>query len=308
MQASTAEHPADDIQRAFLGLLLGVHSPLPLALNRFELAAIRRLDSLADSDLNDHALVPRLPAILPRLMTSFRDPATSSRELADLVGRDLVSVSEVMRLANSPFYRRSSEAKTLEQAVLVLGQRGLRQMMANVMLKPVYNSQRGHFSTIAAPLLWEQAEKTAAVNAALARANDETDEFSAYLAGLCSNLGLLIGARVLDGLFDGSETPSSELFREQWLQAARRLTAAVARAWDFPDATQQALAGLQKQSGVRLPAPSQQLYSAERFSQYHGLLSRGRLPGGVDMAFSQMAPAEHFSIAMQTLARFERRD
>lgn len=305
---SAAEHPPGDVQQAFLGLLLGVHSPLPLALNRFEATAIHRLDSLADSNLNDHALVPRLPAILPRLMTSFRDPAISSRDLADLVGRDLVSVSEVMRLANSPFYRRSSEARSLEQAVLVLGQRGLRQMMANVMLKPVYNSQRGHFSTITAPLLWEQAEKTAAVNAALARANHDADEFSAYLAGLSSNLGLLIGARVLDDLFDGSETPSSQLFREHWLHAARTLTARVARAWDFPNATQQALAGLQKQGRGRLPAASQQLYSAERFSQYHGLLSRGRLPGGVDMTALQAAPADHFSVAMQTLARFERRD
>jgi len=296
-----------DVEQAFLGLLLGVHSPLPLALNEFELAAIRRLEAIADSDLNDQALIPRMPAILPRLLTSFRDPATSSRDLAELVGRDLVSVSEVMRLANSPFYRRSSEAKSLEQAVLVLGQRGLRQMVANIMLKPVYNSRRGHFSGIAAPLLWEQAEKAAAINAALAREAGDSDEFSAYLAGLSSNLGLLIGARVLDSLFDGRETPSSELFRAQWLHASRRLTARVARAWDFPDPAREALAYLQSASDALLPACGRRLYSAERFSQYHSLLGRGRLPGSEGTSPRWLAHAEHFSIAMQTLARFDRR-
>ncbi|WP_157718172.1 HDOD domain-containing protein [Halopseudomonas xinjiangensis] len=296
-----------DIEQAFLGLLLGVHSPLPLALNQFELASIRRLESIADSALKDHALIPRVPAILPRLLTSFRDPATSSRDLAELVGRDLVSVSEVMRLANSPFYRRSSDARSLEQAVLVLGQRGLRQMVANIMLKPVYNSRRGHFSSIAAPLLWGQAEKTAAISAALAREEGDPDEFSAYLAGLSSNLGLLIGARVLDSLFDGSETPSSQLFRAQWLQASRRLTARVARAWDFPEPARDALASLQLDADVLLPACGRRLYSAERFSQYHGLLSRGRLPGSEGTSPRRLAHAEHFSIAMQTLARFDRR-
>lgn len=306
--APAADSPGfgKEIEQAFLGLILGVHSPLPLPLNEFEQAALRAMESLADTDLTDHALVPRMPAILPRLLTSFRDPATSSRELAQLIGGDLISVSEVMRLANSPFYRRSSEARTLEQAMLVLGQRGLRQMIANIMLKPVYNSRRGHFSAIAAPLLWEQAEKAAAINAALARDAGEPDEFPAYLAGLSSNLGLLIGARVLDRRFDGLHTPSSLLFREHWLRGARRLTEKIARAWDFPDSTREALTGLLKDPVEQLPPSSLRLYSAERFSQYHGLLSRGRLPGLEGQHALVAARSAHFSVAMQTLARFDR--
>lgn len=298
--------PGEEIEQAFLGLILGVHSPLTLPLNEFEQAALKALDSLADTNLTDHALVPRMPAILPRLLTSFRDPETSSRELAQLIGGDLISVSEVMRLANSPFYRRSSEARTLEQAMLVLGQRGLRQMIANVMLKPVYNSRRGHFSAIAAPLLWAQAEKAAAINAALARDAGETDEFPAYLAGLSSNLGLLIGARVLDARFDGVHTPSSMLFRQNWLGSARRLTSKIARAWDFPPATREALAGLHQDRPAQLPPSSLRLYSAERFSQYHGLLTQGRLPGADGRHGLTAAHSAHFSVAMQTLARFAR--
>lgn len=295
-----------EIEQAFLGLILGVHSPLPLPLNEFEQAALRALDSLADTDLTDHALVPRMPAVLPRLLTSFRDPETSSRDLAQLIGGDLISVSEVMRLANSPFYRRSSEARTLEQAMLVLGQRGLRQMIANIMLKPVYNSRRGHFSAIAAPLLWEQAEKAAAINAALARDAGEQDEFPPYLAGLSSNLGLLIGARVLDAQFDGVHTPCSLLFRQHWLRSARRLTGKIARAWDFPPVTREALAGLHQDDAAQLPPSSLRLYSAERFSQYHGLLMQGRLPGVDGQHALTAARSAHFSVAMQTLARFDR--
>lgn len=306
--ADSATGSVDErIQQAFMGMVLGVHSPQDAPLNTFERKALKAFAALLESDLADNRLIPRLPTVLPRLMNYFRDPTTTSKELAELIGRDIVSVSEVIRLANSPFYRRASEARSLEQAVLILGQRGLRQMVANLLVRPIFSERQGHFSAIAGVLLWEQSEKTALVAAALAR-RDKGDEFSAYLAGISSNLGLLIGCRVLDTLFDGSEIPSSFAFRAQWLDIARKLTARVARTWEFPEPACVVLTQLCEQDATRLPADGMRLYSAQRLSQFHCLQSSGRLPAADSWSSAPQAVDEGvFTLAMDILARLDGR-
>lgn len=307
--ADSFDNIEERIEQTFMGMVLGVNSPQVAPLNDFERNALKRFAALLDTDLGDSRLIPRLPSVLPRLMNYFRDPTTTSRELADLIGRDIVSVSEVIRLANSPYYRRASEARSLEQAVLVLGQRGLRQMVANLLVRPIFSERQGHFSAIAGVLLWEHSEKTALVAAALAR-EKAGDEFTAYLAGISSNLGLLIGCRVLDALFDGNQIPSSLAFRSQWLQLARRLTAAVARAWEFPEGACALLEFRGAADPSRLPCEAMQLYSAQRFSQFHSLQALGRVATGDVAAFAAVSSGETgFALAMDTLARFDgRRD
>lgn len=293
------------IDQSFLDRVLSAEADAGIRPGRAEHAALEAFTAVLESDLADRQLIPRLPAMLPRLMSTLRDPASTNRQLASLIGRDMVSVSEVLRLANSPFYRRSHETRSLEQAVLVIGREGLKQMVSNLLVKPIFGAHQGRFSAAAGPLLWEQSEKAAVVNAALAK-HDRADEFDAYLAGISSNLGLLVGCRVLDKLATPLPQPHSQAFREQWLNISRQLSARVIRLWDFPGAACDALDGLLTVNS-QLPADSVRLYSAERFSRYH-CLHDGLLPV-VDAAVLRPDPlaTEHFTLAMGVLARFEQR-
>ena len=295
----------DRIEQAFMGLVLGVHSPLNLPINSFERAAIKSFEVALHGNLADSRLVPRLPSVLPRIMSCFRDPDTTIKDLTDLIASDLVSVSEIIRLANSPFYRRASDVKSLEQAVLVLGQKGLRQLMANLLVRPIFNQSKGHFSGIAGTLLWNLSEHTAVVNAAFARTRGE-DEFVAYLSGLTSHVGLLVGCRVLDQQFDGAQIPNSLLFRAQWRQLGRRMSAAMVRVWAFPDQTCLTLEGLIQPGLSSLGVASAQLYRAEKISQCHYLQRSGRWPLGSSRIPDLFASDEHlFALGMQTLSRYD---
>jgi HD-like signal output (HDOD) protein len=297
------EDPCHEIEQAFLGLVLGVHSPSDAPLNRFESRALRTLEGLIDGGTTDNNLVPRLPAVLPRIMNYFRDPSTTGKELAELIARDMVSVSEVIRLANSSYYRRASEVRSIEQAVVVLGQRGLRQMVANLLVRPIFSVRQGHFSAIAGPLLWVESEKTALVCAALAR-QARGDEFSAYLAGISSNLGLLAGCRVLDSLFDGKDVPSGREFRIRWQRAARQLTVRMAGDWEFPQSACELLAALTEASAG--PGSADDLLGrAERFSRFQSLRIRGRIPGfGAAPLEVALSGEQGFEVAMAELNRF----
>jgi len=267
---------AGRLRDAWIGMLLGVNSPLELPSNPFERHALKRLGRLLEDEHKVSTLVPRMPSVLPKLLSSFRDPMATSRDLAELIGRDLVSVAEVVRLANTPYYRRSKPVESLEQAVLVLGQRGLRQVVANLLMRPLFSARTGHFSKLAGQMLWEQAELTALLAAGLARSDGE-DEFTAYLAGISSNLGLLVGCRVLDELFDGTHTPCSQQFHLEWYLLARQLSAVVVGNWELPAAVLdqlQALADEARQLGERT---ARRLLLAEQCSHYEMLRLQGRL-------------------------------
>ena len=294
------------LDEAFLSRVLGGEVDEAASLDVAESAALQAFLTVIESDLADRQLIPRLPAMLPRLMSTLRDPASTNKELAALIGRDMVSVSEVLRLANSPYYRRASETRSLEQAVLVIGRQGLKQMVTNLLVKPIFGAGQGSLSGASGPLLWEQSEKAALVNAALAR-HDKADEFDAYLAGIASNLGLLVGCRVLDKLSAKLPSAHSQAFRDRWVRLARQLSARVTRLWSFPDGACAALDGMLLPVHSQLPADSQRLYSAERFSRYH-CLHGGQIPvvPGVALRPGSVA-SERFTLAMGVLARFEQR-
>src|SRR5690606_983466 len=81
------------IDQLFLSRVLGGEIDPDATLGAAESAALAAFAALLDGDLADRQLIPRLPAMLPRLMSTLRDPASSNRELAALIGRDMVSVS-----------------------------------------------------------------------------------------------------------------------------------------------------------------------------------------------------------------------
>ena len=99
---------------------------------RIEGLLIDELARLAQSPDAGAELVPRVPALVPQLLTSLRDANMSGADLSRMLSQDVVLVGEVMRAANSPFYSPRTPLNTIESAVMLLGQNGMRQLLARV--------------------------------------------------------------------------------------------------------------------------------------------------------------------------------
>jgi HD-like signal output (HDOD) protein len=195
---------------------------------------VRAPDAAAD-------LVPRMPAVIPQLLRSLRDEAVSGAELSRQVAQDMVLVAEVIREANSPMFRPSQPVRTIEGAVMLLGQNGLRMLLARVAFRPVISAQPGRVGKQVAPHLWTQSEKCA-LAASLLAPRLGADPFEAYLAGLMHNVGLVVAFRVADQVCQDQPLPQSAAFRTGLLAAGRALSAAIARHWEFPPAVSHAIA------------------------------------------------------------------
>ncbi|PYD86780.1 HDOD domain-containing protein [Pseudomonas syringae pv. pisi] len=202
------------------------------------------LDELARLARDPHgaaALVPRVPAVIPQLLRSLREDASGAGALARQVAQDPVLVAEVIREVNSPYYQPASPIRSLEGAVLLLGQNGLRMLLARVAFRPIISQQAGPLLRLLAPPLWRQSELCAQAAGLLAPRHG-ADPFEAYLAGLMHNVGLMVAFRVVEQLVPPGALPDADDFGARLVAAARLISARIADEWELPPAIGHAIA------------------------------------------------------------------
>ena len=228
-------------------------------------------------------LVPRVPAVIPQLLRGLRDEASSAADLARQLSQDAVLVAEVIREVNSPYYRPATPVRNIEGALLLLGQNGLRMLLARVAFRPVISMQPGQLARHLAPPLWSQSEKSAMAASLLAPLHG-ADPFEAYLAGLMHNVGLVVALRVADHALPGA-LPDDDAFAAALVAASRLLSSRIAAEWDLPPAVAAAIAG----SGAATPLACA-LAAGDRLAKLR-LLADAAQPGFVRAA-GALAPRE----------------
>jgi HD-like signal output (HDOD) protein len=243
--ASAAPGPADpaaaaDVDALFYRWLAGGSSGQAATLAT-ETLVLDELARLARTPGDAADLVPRVPAVIPQLLRGLRDEAVSGAELARQVAQDVVLVAEVIREANSPYYRPAAPVRTVEGALMLLGQNGLRMLLARVAFRPVIGTQSGRFARQAAPHVWSQSEKCA-LAAHLLAPGLGADPFEAYLAGLMHNVGLIVACRLIDQVCHDEPLPRSDQFCAGLLALSRTLAAQIAAHWEFPPSISHAIA------------------------------------------------------------------
>lgn len=270
-----------DLDLAFFHWLAGPHvsgRPAPDGPLLDELARLARDPASAA------ALVPRVPAVIPQLLRSLRDEDSNAGALARQVAQDPVLVAEVIREVNSPYYQPSSPIRNLEGALLLLGQNGLRMLLARVAFRPIISQQAGPLARLVAPPLWSQSEKCA-LAASLLAPRHGADPFEAYLAGLMHNVGLVVAFRVIEQLVPPGGLPDGDAFGARLVWAARQMSARIADQWELPPAIGHAIAHLGDDGALPLL-----LFDADRLSKLH-MLARGGQPVFVRAALALPAPA-----------------
>ncbi|TFW31013.1 HDOD domain-containing protein [Massilia horti] len=186
-------------------------------------------------------LVPRVPELIPQLLLSLRDDGVTTGALARQVAQDVVLMAEVIREANSAYYRPITPVKTIEAAIMMLGQNGLRMLLARLAFRPLIKMQSTGFARGAALNVWNQSEKCA-LAASLMAPGLTAGVFESYLAGLMQNVGLLVAFRLADRVCPTGSVPGSTEFGARLLACSRQLSATIATHWDFPQEVAQSIA------------------------------------------------------------------
>jgi HD-like signal output (HDOD) protein len=218
-----------------------------LELNPYEAQVLETLGGILSSQQSGAALVRRMPGLIPQLMQSLRSETFSGSALSRTISSDVVLVAAVIRLANSCYKGTGATVASVEQAVILIGQEGLRQLITTVAFRPIIDVNSGFYVRRLAPILWEHSERCAIAARAMASAHG-IEPFDAFLAALLQNVGLTVALRTMDQATKGEPQLGSGVFWAQLARDTRLLGCSIGREWNFPDSVVQALA---EQGGTR---------------------------------------------------------
>ena len=222
----------DTPSHTLLTWLLGSAAATDTPIVPGEQRALDVLDrTLALPDLPDN-LLPRAAALIPQLIALMRQTSLPTPVIAERVGRDALLSAELMRLANSPYYRAQGNVANLEQAITLIGLQGLQTVIARVLLKPIYQASAGPLSARVGPRIWEHSEALARHAAILAQPAGQP-VFDAYVAGLLHDTGWTVAMCVLDRGAIALEMPPSAAFAQQMTERAHRLFGMAAQRWEI---------------------------------------------------------------------------
>jgi putative nucleotidyltransferase with HDIG domain len=202
-------------------------------LNQLALQEKTRRELLQRSDL-----IPPLPDLVLRLLTLLNKADTEPGDLEKHLQHDQVLVAKMFAMVNSPFYGLNRSVRTIKDAVMVLGFRGVRSLVLAAstakFLQRDY-SRYGHEPKG----LWVHAACVASGAMRLARTcrlGEDTAEQS-FVAGLLHDIGKLMLAPYV-GSLNASAFPGGHATAEAERQALgidhTEAGALVAAKWNLP--------------------------------------------------------------------------
>jgi HD-like signal output (HDOD) protein len=183
------------------------------------------------------------------------------------------------------FYRSAQPISSLQQAVVLLGQDGLRRVITQHVMKPILQGNTGSMGHAAGGRLWGHAERCAHACAWLGRTTG-CDAFEAYLAGIVRHAGTGAVVRLLDQLMPGATPPLSTAFVRHCATLAAQLSLQAARQWELPARVLGALAECQGEVGTSTSPLGRALAVADSLASLSLLVENGEFAADTELAHS----------------------
>jgi HD-like signal output (HDOD) protein len=158
-------------------------------------------DILQDAATEDR-YTPRRPSLLPQLLRAMNDEEVSRRELVKIISRDPSLVGNLLKMANSSFYRVSAQpVESIDRAVVILGNDGIRSLIAAALAQPIFHIRGGDFPKFP-EIAWEHTFRTASATVTHTAIVEKSDPFAAQLLGLVAGMASIVVFRVALDQYD----------------------------------------------------------------------------------------------------------
>jgi HD-like signal output (HDOD) protein len=158
-------------------------------------------DALQNAATEDR-YTPRRPSLLPQLLRAMNDEDVSRRELVTIISKDPSLVGNLLKMANSPFYRVSTQAvESIDRAVVILGNDGIRSLIAAALTQPIFQIRGGDFPKFP-EIAWEHTFRTASATVTHTAIVEKSDPFAAQLLGLVAGMAGIVVFRVVLDQYD----------------------------------------------------------------------------------------------------------
>ena len=235
--------PSDETVNASIDLSALFYSLLFPALVKDSGGVANNLENRVIAEV-EHALsspqaiadnVLKLPKRMAELDQKLSHEEFDTKDLLSLIEQDPVLVVEVLKLCNSPAYRRGTrEVTSLQQALVTLGRNQLRRFVTSCLVRDMIDIKPIYFRRFGAEI-WRHSMQVAFLAGELA---DEEYIDAAFLLGLLHDVGKIAIFKMLLDAFvvaEPGEQPKSWLFRQLMTNKSLILSSLLASCWQLPE-------------------------------------------------------------------------
>lgn len=139
---------------------------------------------------------PRRPNMLPKVLSASNDDSFSRRDLAALIARDPSLVGNLLKIANSSFYRVTPEpVESVDRAVVLLGTDGIRSLVTAALMQPIFRIGGADFPRFP-DIAWEHTFRAASASVPYHFLVEKSDPATAELLSLVMGLASIVVFRV----------------------------------------------------------------------------------------------------------------
>jgi len=181
---------------------------------------------------NDELVLPTLPEVALQIKEVAEDVASTIEDLAKIISRDTALTARLMKVANSPLIRATSEVADLNTAVSRLGIDLTTNLAMGLAMEQMFQATNDQIDN-RMRACWQKSVDIAAISQVFAKKFSPLQSEQALLAGLTHQIGILpilSLAEENDGLMNDGIALDKVT---RMLHPA--LGSYILKAWDFPN-------------------------------------------------------------------------
>jgi len=182
--------------------------------------------------------LPSMPIVAIKSMELLQDPDASIKELADTIAMDPAVSARILKITNSSVYGLMRKITTLQNALVILGERTVRSLVLASSMCSV-NKQFG----LLEKLLWEESVGSAVASRYISKSLGKGDCEEAFLSGLFSNLGKVVRnnnnpeeyQELVEALYNEGTSKYIDLEQNYFTHPYNHVGAAVLHSWGIAE-------------------------------------------------------------------------
>ncbi|MCB1158309.1 MAG: HDOD domain-containing protein [Leptospiraceae bacterium] len=203
-----------------------------------------------DTVVRDINKLPPMSNVVIRVMNLVRDPAVSIQELATEILKDPAITASILKLSNSAYYRASKPIRTVQEALMTLGIKTVKEIIILTASKAILNKELKGYQ-LEGDALWLQSLVVAELSSRIAREkglNVEKDLI--FTAGLLHGIGKVILSQFFPGVMfkirnelkADNTLKFTEIEKKYFGYTYAEVGKIALDTWNFPDELKEAVA------------------------------------------------------------------
>lgn len=162
-----------------------VRVAVPLSLVTEEDAEI-----VSSSVIKEIESIPQIPEHITKLTEMLRDEEVDFKAISQLIKTDPSLTMDILKMANSVYYKTLNKIEKVELAISIMGVKGLEYMLHSYGAK---HALKAKYSEAEFNSLWKQSTEIARISSAICEINNMQDfAEDAYIGGLLHNIGKIV--------------------------------------------------------------------------------------------------------------------